>query len=87
MNGEVDGDYRPGVIKDLLPKNRYKIVKISRSNKNLLRVVVNSPEWKQMGLYDLSFDSLIDKNAILEIGEDEIDEKLVTCPIQLFAQL
>lgn len=85
----MDGDYRPVVIKDLLPDKRYRIVKISRSNKkeDLLRITVNSPEWKQMGLYDLSYDSLIDRTAILEISEEEIDVKLGSCPIQLFAQI
>lgn len=88
-NGNIDGDYRPVVIMDLLPADRYRVVKVSRSNKkeDLLRVSVNSPEWKQMGLYDLSFDSHIDRNAIREINEEEIDIKLGTCPVLLFARI
>jgi hypothetical protein len=40
-----------------------------------------------MGLYDYAHDSYIDKTAILEIGEDEINEKLGSCPPEVFAFL
>jgi hypothetical protein len=40
-----------------------------------------------MGLYDDSKDSYVDKNALLEIGEHEINDKLGTCPPDVFAHL
>lgn len=83
--GSVEGGYRPVIIKDILPNQKYKVVKISRSNKaeDLIRIKVNSREWREMGLYDLAHDSFIDKKATNEIGEDEINEKLGTCPVVL----
>lgn len=87
--GNTDGGYRPVIIRTLLPGTRYRVVKISRSNKvdHLLRIKVNSKEWKEMGLYDFSCDSFIDRNAFLDIDEIDIDYKLGVCPINLFARI
>ena len=63
------------------------VVKISRSNKKegLIRVSVDSAEWREMGLYHYSHDSFIERNATQWISESEIQRKIGRCPLSLFA--
>jgi hypothetical protein len=87
-DGTTDGGYRPVVIKELVKPNRYVVMKITRTpGADLFRIRSRSKEWNVMGLYDDSKDSYVDKNALLEIGEHEINDKLGTCPPDVFAHL
>ena len=77
---EKQGILRPVIIKEIIGFN-YTIVKISRTEREgLLRVKVNSKEWKQMGLYDFSKDSFVDRKAIQLITEREIERMIGNCP-------
>jgi len=84
---QKDGIIRPAIVKDITGTN-YIIVKITRSEKQgLLRVKVNSREWREMGLYDYSKDSFVDKNAVQLITEREIQRKIGDCPQCIFEKI
>ncbi|MFN5073568.1 MAG: hypothetical protein ACK5SL_05830 [Cyclobacteriaceae bacterium] len=85
-NGQKKGIVRPVIIKEA-KENLYFVVKISRSNKKegLIRVSVDSAEWREMGLYHYSHDSFIERNATQWISESEIQRKIGRCPLSLFA--
>lgn len=84
---QKEGIIRPAIIKDISGHN-YVIVKITRSeSQGLIRVRVNSKEWKEMGLYDYSKDSFIDKKALQLITEREIQRKIGNCPQFIFEKI
>jgi hypothetical protein len=89
-DGTVKGYPRPVIIKDLLPNKKYLVIKISRSNKNndpLIRVPIGCKEWNEMGLYDRSNDSFVDKRATQIINEQEIICLLGYCSVEMFSRL
>lgn len=87
-SGSTDGGYRPVVIKELIYPDKYLVIKITRTARvGLYRVRAKSKIWDSMGLYDDSTDSYIDKDASLEISEGDINEKLGSCPPEVFAHL
>ena len=87
-NNKKEGIIRPVIIKEIIGSN-YVVIKISRSNKKegLIRIQVKSKEWREMGLYDQSKDSFVDRTAVQLISEREIERKIGECPLVIFELL
>lgn len=87
VSKQKQGIIRPVIVKEIKDGN-YVIVKISRTEREgLIRIKVKSKEWREMGLYDESKDSFVDKKAIQLITESEIQRKIGDCPQSIFELL